>query len=159
MKQLIEGGELGEVLYFDGKIFLQMGEEVGRLYDPEMGGGALLDIGLYMIALSTWVYGSSKPELLQASALLHKNGVDTSGSLNLRSAHYLPSCFSLISLSSSTAAPDVLQKFEFAAPTWLHTICGSLLRADLQSLAHFLALGTFTCCLNAPWLTGIQARA
>lgn len=61
-----------------------MGEEVGRLYDPGMGGGALMDIGLYMIALSTWVYGGAKPELLQASALKHKNGVDTTGSLNLK---------------------------------------------------------------------------
>lgn len=84
LKQLIESGQLGEVLYFEGKIFLHMGEEVGRLYDPEMGGGALMDIGLYMIALSSWVYGGGKPELLQASALLHKNGVDTTGSLNLR---------------------------------------------------------------------------
>lgn len=84
LKELIESGELGEVLYFEGKIFLQMGEEVGRLYDPEMGGGALMDIGLYMIALSSWVYGGGKPELLQSSALLHKNGVDTTGSLNLK---------------------------------------------------------------------------
>ena len=81
---MIEGGELGDVLFFDGKIFLQMGEEVKRLYDPEMGGGALMDIGLYMLALGSWVYGGGKPELLQASALLHKNGVDTTGAINLR---------------------------------------------------------------------------
>lgn len=84
VKQMIESGQLGEITYYEGRLFLQMGEEVGRLYDPEMGGGALMDIGLYMIALASWVYGGGKPELLQASAVLHENKVDTTGSINLR---------------------------------------------------------------------------
>ena len=101
LKELIESGELGEILYFEGKIFLQMGEEVGRLYDPEMGGGALMDIGLYMIALSSWVYGGGKPELLQSSALLHKNGVDTTGSLNLKQVPSIQAASPLLTVTQS----------------------------------------------------------
>ena len=84
LKYLIESGKLGEVTYYEGRLFLQMGEEVGRLYDPEMGGGALMDIGLYMIALASWVYGGGIPEVLQASAVLHENQIDTTGSINLK---------------------------------------------------------------------------
>ena len=61
-----------------------MGEETKRLYDPEMGGGALLDIGLYMIALGSWVFGGGKPAVLQPTALIHKQGIDTTGSVNLK---------------------------------------------------------------------------
>ena len=61
-----------------------MGEETKRLYDPEMGGGALLDIGLYMIALGSWVFRGDKPAVLQPTALIHKHDIDTTGSINLK---------------------------------------------------------------------------
>ena len=61
-----------------------MGEEVGRLYDPKAGGGALLDIGLYMLTLASWVYGCQKPSEVKASAVMHKNGIDVSGVISLK---------------------------------------------------------------------------
>ena len=84
IRQLIDAGALGEVLHFHGSICLPMGEEVGRLYDPEAGGGALLDIGLYMLTLASWVYGCQAPEEVKATSVMHENGIDVSGLVNLR---------------------------------------------------------------------------
>ena len=67
-----------------------MGEEIERLYDPEAGGGALLDIGLYMLTLASWVYGCKKPSEVKASAVMHKNGIDVSGVISLKCAPALP---------------------------------------------------------------------
>ena len=74
------------MLHFHGSICLPMGEEVGRLYNPEAGGGALLDIGLYMLTLASWVYGCRKPDEVKATSVMHKNGIDVSGLINLKCA-------------------------------------------------------------------------
>lgn len=48
--------------------------EVARLR-PEMGGGALLDIGCYGVNIARWLLGG-EPSQLQAQAVYHRSGVD-----------------------------------------------------------------------------------
>ncbi|KAK9807592.1 hypothetical protein WJX72_003590 [[Myrmecia] bisecta] len=84
LKELIMSGAVGEVLYLHGEMFIQMGEEITRLYKPEMGGGALLDIGIYMLALASWVYGSARPDHVDIAIHKHPSGVDVSGIINLK---------------------------------------------------------------------------
>jgi predicted dehydrogenase len=45
-----------------------------RLYNPELGGGALLDIGIYPIWLAQFLFGA--PERLHATARLTERGAD-----------------------------------------------------------------------------------
>ncbi len=61
-----------------------MGEEITRLYKPEMGGGGLLDIGIYMLALASWVYGSPRPDHADVAIHKHPSGVDAMGIINLK---------------------------------------------------------------------------
>ena len=96
VRQLIDSGQLGEVLTFHGDFCLPMGEEVSRLYSPEQGGGALMDIGLYMITIASWVYDCRKPEVVQATAVMHKNGIDVSGLLNFRWVQFMSSASQLM---------------------------------------------------------------
>ncbi len=42
---------------------------------PEMGGGALLDVGCYGVSVSRWLLGT-EPSELQAQAVYHDSGVD-----------------------------------------------------------------------------------
>jgi predicted dehydrogenase len=42
---------------------------------PEMGGGALLDVGCYGVSLARWILGL-EPSQLQAQAVYHNGGVD-----------------------------------------------------------------------------------
>ena len=81
-----------------------MGEEVGRLYDPKAGGGALLDIGLYMLTLASWVYGCQKPGEVKASAVMHKNGVDVSGVISLKCGLLDGCCMLAIAHAAAAAA-------------------------------------------------------
>jgi predicted dehydrogenase len=46
----------------------------GRLFDPAMGGGALLDVGVYPVSLASMVFGA--PERVTGMAHLGASGVD-----------------------------------------------------------------------------------
>lgn len=54
----------------------------GRLLNPELAGGALLDVGVYVVALAAMILGSD-PERIQASGHLGKTGVDEQTALLL----------------------------------------------------------------------------
>ncbi|MBI1224640.1 MAG: gfo/Idh/MocA family oxidoreductase [Bacteroidetes bacterium] len=47
-----------------------------RVFNPALGGGALLDVGIYTIFLATWLWG--KPERIKATAVMSSLGVDDS---------------------------------------------------------------------------------
>lgn len=57
-----------------------------RLFDPALGGGALLDIGVYPLALMAWVFEQSQPSELSAMGALSAEGADVVGSVQLRRA-------------------------------------------------------------------------
>jgi predicted dehydrogenase len=47
-----------------------------RVFNPALGGGALLDVGIYTIFLATWLWG--KPQRIQATATMSEQGADDS---------------------------------------------------------------------------------
>lgn len=68
-------GDIGEVvqIHADFAFFTQAPDE-SRLFNPELAGGALLDIGVYPAFLAYSVLGV--PDRIQASAVFHQTGVD-----------------------------------------------------------------------------------
>ncbi len=59
-------------------------DPVHRLFDPAVGGGALLDIGVYPVSFAQMVLGA--PTTVQAVGVLAENGVDVEDSLLLAHA-------------------------------------------------------------------------
>ena len=56
-----------------------------RLIDPVLGGGALLDVGIYPISLLAWAFGHTAPTEVKAMAVMHPGGTpDVAGSVQLR---------------------------------------------------------------------------
>ena len=55
----------------------------GRLFNPELGGGALLDIGVYVVSLASMVYGKP-PVRVAALADIGSTGVDEQTTMALR---------------------------------------------------------------------------
>lgn len=49
-----------------------------------MGGGGLLDIGLYMIGIASWAFGGKRPDALDGFGKLADTGADTAGTVTLR---------------------------------------------------------------------------
>jgi len=73
--QLLQEGVIGEVRVLNGSFgFAVDASSNPRLYEPELGGGALLDIGVYLVALSSLVF-KKRPTSILAAGVLEK-GVD-----------------------------------------------------------------------------------
>lgn len=73
--ELIAAGEIGQVKSVKADFgFKAMFDPAGRLYNPELGGGALLDIGIYPVFLALLIMG--KPDRSAALAHLGVTGVD-----------------------------------------------------------------------------------
>ncbi len=75
-KRIIDSGELGKVKRINGWFGFNKSpyDFTHRLYNPALGGGALLDIGLYPVFDILWFLGA--PEKVTASADLAPTGVD-----------------------------------------------------------------------------------
>lgn len=75
MLSLIEQGEIGEVTSVQASFALGMEFEPGhRLRDPALGGGVLLDLGVYPVTLAQLLLG--EPHQVRAWASLHPEGTD-----------------------------------------------------------------------------------
>ena len=49
-----------------------------------MGGGGLLDIGLYVIGIASWAFGGKRPDDYDAFGALAGTGADVAGTVSLR---------------------------------------------------------------------------
>ena len=80
--ELIEADEIGEILTVKADFgFHSPFNPHSRLYNREMGGGVLLDIGIYPILLAQILFGQH--EKMQAMACLGTTGVDEETAVNL----------------------------------------------------------------------------
>lgn len=94
IKAIVSQGVLGEIRYIaaDHGQFIPY-ERAPRLWEPELGGGALLDLGIYPLTLAHLILGS--PTSIHAQATLTEKKVDLTTSMILRyanGAHALLSC-------------------------------------------------------------------
>ena len=75
IRKLLADGALGDVRMVTADFgFKAPLNEIARLVEPALAGGALLDIGVYNVQLASMVFG--KPEKITASATLGSTGVD-----------------------------------------------------------------------------------
>jgi xylose dehydrogenase (NAD/NADP) len=80
IKQMVARGEIGRISLVRSAFCYKMDEELlasgnnARL-KPEMGGGALLDVGCYSVSVVRWYMGT-EPTELQAQAVYYSSGVD-----------------------------------------------------------------------------------
>lgn len=76
VKELVDSGEIGDVgyLYSDFAFYALDRDEKGRLLNPELAGGSLLDIGIYPIFLAYLMLGM--PADILAKVHFHETGVE-----------------------------------------------------------------------------------
>jgi len=81
VKELIDGGIIGDIGYLnaDFAFYALDRDEKGRLLNPALAGGSLLDIGIYPIFLAYLILGF--PEKILASSKIYKTGVDIQTSM------------------------------------------------------------------------------
>lgn len=74
-KRLVDSGEIGELVAVQADLGAHRTyDPVSRLFDPALGGGATLDLGVYVISLAQHFLGT--PDRVRASGTLYPNGTD-----------------------------------------------------------------------------------
>jgi predicted dehydrogenase len=107
-KRLIDSGEMGDINYIQGWFgFNRAPYDLSRrLFNPALGGGALLDIGLYPIFDVLYFLGS--PEKILADAKLASTGVDQTVSVRMKYAEGVTSSVFASFMSASGLGTDIL---------------------------------------------------
>jgi len=75
LRELVQAGAIGELRLLTADFgFRAAYEEEPRLFGPEYGGGALLDVGVYPVSLASMLFGP--PTGIQGTASIGPTGVD-----------------------------------------------------------------------------------
>jgi predicted dehydrogenase len=120
-RESVKNGTIGEIVYIQADFGLLAPENPQhRLRNKELGGGSLLDIGIYPVFLALDIAGI--PEEISAKAVLDKNGIDELCSIIF---HYTTK--KIIACLSST----ILSKTPVEA-----IVCGTKGRVKLNSMFH-----------------------
>lgn len=82
LRQVADSGEIGAPLLLSAACGGAM-RHVPRLREPELAGGALLDVGVYPLTVAAIFFGA-EPECISGEAVLLDTGVDASASFTLR---------------------------------------------------------------------------
>lgn len=84
VKTWLDSGVIGEVKSLHSNFGFCLPRDLDdRTYNHDLAGGVLLDMGIYNITVSQWVYGEN-PESIQATSLLTETDVDEHTSVTLR---------------------------------------------------------------------------
>lgn len=74
-RTLIDDGAIGEVRQLQADLGVNRTyDETDRLFDPAQGGGALLDLGVYVVSIAQYVLGV--PDRIEVTGSLAPTGVD-----------------------------------------------------------------------------------
>ncbi|MEJ7681629.1 MAG: hypothetical protein WKG06_28040 [Segetibacter sp.] len=75
-KQWLQEGKIGNLKVIEAGFGFPMEKNLtGRMYNIELAGGALLDLGVYPVAFSSY-FMNKKPDTITASGVLTNTGVD-----------------------------------------------------------------------------------
>ncbi len=82
-KELISQGKIGTIKYINAEFGFKPTPPIApRIYDPNLGGGSLLDIGIYPVFLALDLLG--KPDHITASMVAAPSGVDDQCSIQFQ---------------------------------------------------------------------------
>jgi len=91
IKELLNDGVLGEIGHVSGNFGFQF-ENVPRLSDNKLGGGALLDIGVYLVSYCYWIFGTKPTSITSVGRLQNHVDYQTTVIFNYGNAHASISC-------------------------------------------------------------------
>lgn len=82
IQDLMESGIIGKVSTLQGNLGYSMAHKT-RVQEPALAGGALLDVGVYVINFAFMVFGSSQIKEIQSTAFLSEKGVDLRNTMTI----------------------------------------------------------------------------
>ncbi len=116
----VEAGEIGDIQLLQADFGFQPPyDPTSRLFNPELGGGALLDVGIYPVALALQFLGV--PQQMVSSAIVGETGVDEVCAMVF---HYPAGALAVLSASIRVNTPKQASlcgtkgTIQFPAPWW-----------------------------------------
>lgn len=83
VRQWLDAGEIGEIRLAESSFgYIAPRDAQDRLLNPELAGGALLDIGVYNTAITQWVF-KKNPQAINAVGHIGETGIDETVSVIL----------------------------------------------------------------------------
>lgn len=134
LRELIDEGVLGELRMLQASFGFRMGEvdRDSRLFNPDLGGGSLLDVGVYSVMLSQWLFGA--PEEILSFATLGQTGVDEEAAFMFRhSEGRISQLSSAIQLEMADSATIMGTKGRIHIPDWWQPSRLELTNADKET--------------------------
>ncbi|XP_058485335.1 trans-1,2-dihydrobenzene-1,2-diol dehydrogenase [Solea solea] len=102
IRRLLAQQQLGEVQMVRSEFGVPL-MHVPRSYQKELGGGAMLDLGIYCLQFICMVYDGEKPESIQATGVCQETGVDETVVVTLK---FSKSRFAVFTCSSRIQLPN-----------------------------------------------------
>ncbi len=125
VRELLAENAIGNVRMVEADFGFRAGfNPSSRLFDPNLGGGALMDVGIYCLSLASMVLGV--PESITGFATLAETGVDEQAVMNLR---YKNGALAMLStaIRTNTAHAATIYgedgRIELHSPFWM---CSSM---------------------------------
>lgn len=141
LRSLIDDGAIGEVMYVTAQ-FGRAFKDVERITSKELGGGTILDLGIYTLQFAQFVYKGLTPLSITTKGTLNENGVDESASAMIT---YKDGKIAIVSIHSRvgllneaciTGTKGVIKVPRFWAPdtiiTETETFCFALPKAAIK---------------------------
>ena len=136
VKELVDNGTIGDIgyLHADFAFYALDREENGRLLNPDLAGGSLLDIGIYPIFLAYLMLGM--PKDIKASANFYKTGVEMQCSMIFNYDNAQAILYSGLNSDSEKKAEIAGSKGSiFIHPRW-HETTGYTIEKDGESTSN-----------------------
>lgn len=84
LREWLQDGRIGDVLKVSADFCIPLDRDPKKRWtNPELGGSALLDLGVYPVSFASMVFGKT-PSQIESSAYLGKTGVDESSEYRFR---------------------------------------------------------------------------
>lgn len=122
LRELLADGVIGDVMLLQVDFGFRLNEIMPehRLYNAELAGGALLDVGVYCVQLASMVYGKQPREILSSSTL-GSTGVDELSATIFKYSDYeYATIATSIRLSTPQEARIMGSKGSIALSDWWH---------------------------------------
>lgn len=136
-KQWIAGGRIGSIkaLQADFGFSMEFNPE-GRLYNINLAGGALLDLGIYPIAFTNF-FMNRKPDSIMASGVIGKTNVDESTGIVLKYGNVVASLFTTMAAKTQLKAFVYGDKGYIEIPMFFKAPEASLYNEEMQLVETF----------------------
>jgi predicted dehydrogenase len=129
IQRRIQHGEIGELRFINSAFCITVSRDVNeRWLNPELAGGALLDMGVYNVAVSQFLMGTD-PMDVQASGLIGSSGVDEAVSVIL---NYGDGIISSFHASLNLNARNAMRVWGTKGSIEIHPNFWSATRADVR---------------------------